>query len=235
MIGPEVRSEVAALYCPGRYGLDPLGKLRTTPLPPLKHPPKVLIGKALTPHADEPLEFSNREGEKSSRVHTLNTKTYWIRVKPTELSLSVEKSAEHGEMDRWPQRNLFKKAMQAYQKRTGKTQEDIAAAIGVGLGHMRNALYKKEKTLGHEVRIRAAALFGSPPLEFIDAQETEVDGQDLSDLSGQARFFATVIVKDLKAEDLNDEDRQELWEDFQRGLARIRKRRAGASNRHPDR
>ena len=188
-----------------------------------KDPPEVLVA-----HIEPALEVSDGEGEGVPQVgHPLKGITYGIIVKPNASS-NIQDWNHHNEgmTEAWPQKNRFRVLLALYQTRNGKSQDQVASELGVSLGHLRNLLYRSDKRPSLELLQRACTLFGVSVTDFIDDPNARPAGQDLSSASEQSRFLASVIVQDMNAPDLTDEDRQELWEDFQRGLSRIRKRKA---------
>ncbi len=191
-----------------------------------KHPPEVDVG-----HPQLPSKVRDWAREEIPDViHGSNSMAFQATVKHRRPSSGIKSLADYvGMTDVWPQRQRFRVLLALYQTRNGKTQQQVADDLGVSLGHLRNLLYRPGRRPSLEVIQRACGLFSVPVTDFVDNPAAQVGGQDLSSQTDQARFFATVIIKDMSAEDLSDEDRQELWEDFQRGLARIRKRNTRAN------
>jgi len=73
-----------------------------------------------------------------------------------------------------------------------------------------------------EVKRKAAEIFGCSIFEFVDDPGGQAAGQDLTGLSDKRRFLARLMLEDLRAEDLTDEDVKILMEDHQRALERLR-------------
>lgn len=221
--GPQVRTKRTPLDHPIGGFFDANGQLGRCDAVASEDPPKVLVA-----HAEPPLKVSDRKGEGSTEVvHALKHITYQVIVKPRRTS-NIHAGIDHngGMTQTWPQKNRFRVLLALYQMKNGKSQEKVASELGVSLGYLRNILYRSDKRPSLELLQRACALFGVSVTDFVDDPNAKLAGQDLSSASAQARFLASVIVQDMNAPDLTDEDRQELWEDFQRGLSRIRKRKA---------
>lgn len=110
----------------------------------------------------------------------------------------------------WVQLETFKKRLKEYQKATGKRQAQVAEDLGTTYGTLRFWL-AGVRPPGFPNLQRAAILFGCSVTEFIDDPGREIAGQDVSYLSDQARFFAGLFAKDVAMEDLNDEDREQIY------------------------
>ena len=220
---PQYRRKGRPRHGPRGGGLNGYRQPRGCLLDASEHPPEVDIG-----NTNLPGELRDRAWDSVPKVgHASNTMASQATVKHLRSSSCLETLEQDvGMNDVWPQRLRFRVLLALYQERTHKTQEQAASDLGVSLGHLRNLLYRPGRRPSLDFIQRASGLFGVVLTEFVDDPVGQVGGQDLSSQSDQARFFSTVIVKDMNAEDLSDEDRQELWEDFQRGLARIRKRNA---------
>lgn len=223
--GPEVGAKHPARYGATRGVLDADSQFWGGESAACKDTPEVLVG-----HGKLALKLGDGARDEVAKVgHVIESMAFRATVKPNRSSFGIETLAEDVEMnDVWPQRLRFRVLLALYQARNGKTQEQAAEDLGVSLGHLRNLCYRPGRRPSLELIRRASGLFGVALTEFVDSPGVQIGGQDLSSQSDQARFLSTVIVKDMSAEDLSDEDRQELWEDFQRGLARIRKRNARA-------
>lgn len=220
--GPDVRAEHGPSDPTIGGVLNADRKQRRGPPRPRKNAPEVLVG-------DPKLPLEVRDGawdQMADITHVNKGMTYLIRVKAKGSSNTKRRNAHNGPMDVWPQRMRFKVLLALYQTKNKKTQQKVADELGISLGHLRNIMYRDDRRPSLDVLKKACVLFGVSVTDFIDDPNALPAGQDMSDQSDQARFLATVMVQDLMASDLTDEDRQELWEDFQRGLARIRKRRA---------
>lgn len=131
-------------------------------------------------------------------------------------------------MDRWPQRPSFRAQVDAYKARQGLLAKEVAAQLGLKPDTLNQYLYNPKARPSEEALRRAATLFSCSILEFMDDPGARLEGQAVADLSEQSRFFANLIIKDLKAEDLSDDDRRILFEDFQHSLGRLRSLKAGA-------
>ena len=226
MDSPQIRTKRRPRNGPASSGLNAYRQLRGGHPMARKHPPEMDVG-----HPQLPSKVRNGAREEVPDVsHALDDMAFQATVKHRRTSSGIESMADYvGMTDVWPQRQRFRVLLALYQTNTRKNQQQAAEDLGVSLGHLRNLLYRPGRRPSLEVIQRACGLFGVPVTDFVDNPTAQVGGQDLSSQTDQARFFATVIIKDMSAEDLSDEDRQELWEDFQRGLARIRKRNARAN------
>lgn len=125
-------------------------------------------------------------------------------------------------MDAWLHRSKFQDRVKAYQAATGATQEGVAQALGTTVGTLRGWLYNRNRKPSIETLQRAAALFSCSVTEFMDDPGAAVAGQSLEGLSETRRFVARLMLEDLKAEDLSDDDVRILMEDHQRALERLR-------------
>lgn len=226
--GPQIRPKITTGNRTPSRQLYFNGQIARSPLAPSQHSPRMFVGPP-NPTA----EFGHRKIEEGSNIHTFNPMMEAIIVKGDQSPFFGGQNGHHeGMTDVWPQRAEFRKYMKGYQAamlaqhHLKVTHKQIAKSLGISEGHLRNVLYRPTYTLSVDALQRAARLFGCSITEFIDDPNIKPAGQELTGLSDQARFFAIVLVKDLVSGDLSDDDRQELWEDFQRGLARIRKRKA---------
>ncbi len=131
-------------------------------------------------------------------------------------------------MDRWPQRKNFKAHVDAFKAKKALLSKEMAAELGLKPSTLNAYLYDPRTRPSEEMLRRAAILFGCSILEFMDDPGAAPGGQSLADFSEQSRFFANLIIKDLKAEDLSDDDRRILFEDFQHSLGRLRSLKASA-------
>lgn len=140
-------------------------------------------------------------------------------------------------MSRFPQQVRLKAAVKAYQERTGKTQEEVAADLGTTLGTLRQWLNNKARKPELETLQKISALTKVSVAEFIDDPGREYAGQDLSDHSEEDRFFASMVIKGVLTKDLTDDQRRFIIEDVFRAVDRVRAlgapgARAGRSD-HP--
>ena len=139
-------------------------------------------------------------------------------------------------MDIWPQRAIYRAHLEDYLKRAKVTQAQFCEEVEISMSHLHNNLYRDTKRLSLDVLQRSAAIFSRVApgqrsvRNYIDDPGEFIAGQDVSNESEQTRFFASLIVKDMRAEDLTDDDRRYLWEDHLRSMERLRAMRArGAS------
>jgi transcriptional regulator with XRE-family HTH domain len=134
-------------------------------------------------------------------------------------------------MDRWPQRANFKAQADQFKVVEGIASKVLAERLRLRPSTLNQYLYNPRTRPSEDVLRRAAILFGCSILEFLDDPGSSFESQVLSPLTEQSRFFATLIIKDLKAEDLSDDDRRILFEDFQHSLGRLRSVKAGVRAR----
>ncbi len=125
----------------------------------------------------------------------------------------------------WVPLARFRAALDAYQLKTGGTQQKVADDLGIGLAFLRNILYGQKKP-GLETITKASALFNVPITEFLDDPGTSMVGQSVADLSEMKRFQATVMLQDMRSEDLTEQDWQTLFEDYIHARDRLRAMKA---------
>lgn len=125
-------------------------------------------------------------------------------------------------MEIWPQRSAFRAKVTEYRTTQKITLAKVAELVGLEESTLKDYLYKRHIKPSLEVLQKAAALFGCSVTEFLDDPGAEIAGQDLSGLSESKRFAARVMMEDMKAEDLSDEDILTLMEDHRRALERLR-------------
>lgn len=182
----------------------------------------VFVESGVTLPPKPPLKLGDGEREDRSDIsHDLHTMPTKSRVKTFGLYSTKGITAHYlgmSEFDVWPKRTVYRARLEAYLKETGQTQEDFANGLGISLSHLRNSMYREEKRLGLEILQKSCAMFKCSILEFVDDPGAPISGQDMSSSSEQARFFASLITKDVAAEDLTDDERRYLYEDHIRAL-----------------
>jgi transcriptional regulator with XRE-family HTH domain len=83
-------------------------------------------------------------------------------------------------MDLWPQREFFRKILQEYQDKTGKSHADVAEALGLAKTSFRGILYQKGVKPSLAVLQKASALFGVSVKKFIaDPGGSPYDNSDV--------------------------------------------------------
>ncbi|MCL1909058.1 MAG: hypothetical protein FWG12_06805 [Holophagaceae bacterium] len=83
-------------------------------------------------------------------------------------------------MDVWPQRELFRKTLEEFQGRTGKTHAEIASILGLAKSSFRGILYSKNVRPSLSVLEKASALFDTSIKKFItDPRAAPFDGLDV--------------------------------------------------------
>ena len=125
-------------------------------------------------------------------------------------------------MERWPQRTRFRQLIEKYKATHRIVTRDVAELLNLKASTLLQYMYNRATRPSEHVLHRAAILFECSILEFLEdpaASRARTQAPESEDSSG---FFSNLILKDLKAEDLTDEDRRILFEDFQQGLARLR-------------
>jgi transcriptional regulator with XRE-family HTH domain len=110
----------------------------------------------------------------------------------------------------WIQLESFKSRLKEYQARTGKTQVQVAEDLGTSYGTLRFWLAGVRPPSLSTLQ-NAANIFGCSVSEFIDDPAKNIAGQNLSDSSEKKRFLAGLIVKDLRMEDLTDDDAEQIY------------------------
>lgn len=129
-------------------------------------------------------------------------------------------------MDRWTHRPVFRAHVRRVREESRITLQEVAERLEISRSYLTQLLYTPTTRPELDLVQRMTRVLGCPLADLVDDAVATPGGVEMTASTEQARFFAQVIVKDMNAEDLNDDDRQELWEDFQRGLSRIRKRKS---------
>ena len=224
--GPEVRAKQGARKRPIGGLLNANSRFRTSHADPAENAMNVVLGQA-----GPPGEFPWREfaGKKMATkiVHAIHANAKMTIVKGDSVySLEISKSHIADMDDIWTQRSIFKKDLDDYLAREGKTQGQFCDECGISLSYLRGVLYAPGKKFGIEVLQKASSIFRLSVTRWIDDPGGAISGQDLSDQSEEARFFASLMVKDVASKDLTDEDRRYLYEDHLRAIERLRQLRA---------
>ena len=169
-------------------------------------------------------------GQDSTKIdHANKHSSHALLAQGVESYFPDDAKGDNDGMTRWPQQQRLRDLVKQYQSDTGATQAKIAEELGTTVGTLRQWLYNKTRQPELETLQRLAGFFKVPVTDFIDNPGEKVIGHDLTNLSDQARFLLTMIVKDYAAEDLSDEDRRFLAEDYLRSRERLRTLRATAS------
>lgn len=236
MIRPQVRPQVSAPDLSARGPFDGQGQVRPAHLLPSHDAVELRVGTAVHPAK----ELGKRKGEKGSHIghDILDTMPLWGRVKPSApYSLGEQILHAWGMMNppnHWPQRDVYRTDLEEYLDRTGKTQEIFCEEVtdwlvkssgkrdSLSLSHLRNCLYRKDKTLSFDVLKASSAIFHKSVTNYIDDPGAAVVGQDMSQESEEDRFFNRMLIKGASAKDLTSEQKQYVIEDLFRTLARIR-------------
>jgi len=137
-------------------------------------------------------------------------------------SYSLEVITDHNPvMSRYIQQPALKIAVKAYQARTGKTQQEVAEALGTTLGTLRQWLNNKERRPELESLQKISALTRVSVTQFIDDPGADYAGQDLSHESEETRFLASMIIKGVMKKDLSDEQKVYILQDIARAVDRV--------------
>lgn len=121
----------------------------------------------------------------------------------------------------WIQVKAFREHLRRYAMRTGKTQIQIAQDLGTTYATLRFWLSGTRSPKRASLQ-RAAALFETSVTNFMDDPGGAIEGEEASGLSEIQRFRAKVILGDMKAEDLTDQDWQIIFEDYIHARDRMR-------------
>ena len=124
-------------------------------------------------------------------------------------------------MSRYIQQPALKVAVKAYQARTGKTQQEVAEALGTTLGTLRQWLNNKERRPELESLQKISALTRVSVMQFIDDPGADYAGQDLSQESEDTRFLASMIIRGVMKKDLSDEQKGYILQDISRAVDRV--------------
>ncbi len=224
MRGAKVGTEVRPFHSPARDCFDPKRQLKRAFL----FPGHVFMHPGVAFPTQAALKLGDGKGENWTDIgHALDCMPLGGRVNPENLySPDGQNLHDLGMDDIWPRRVAFRNRLEEFLKQEGMTQKEFAEKIGISLSHLRNCLYREDKKLGIENIQRACAEFKCSIVEFVDDPGAPIGGQDMSNNSEQARFFGSLILKDVAAEDLTDDDRQELFKEHQRAVERIRAQKA---------
>jgi len=131
-------------------------------------------------------------------------------------------------MDTWPQREKFKALVKAYQKSTGKTQEEVAAELDVARSSLRFWMYQQKRKPSFDILKRAAKLFGCSVTEFVDdpaggAKVPGVGREAWAELSERDRVITSAMFADITAEDLSEQDKDLLYAAWKEEVAKLKK------------
>lgn len=126
-------------------------------------------------------------------------------------------------MTTWFNLPRFRQRLEEFRDRTGKTNADVAAAMGIKPDTFSKYLYNNAKRqFSMEQLMGASALFECSVYEFILDSANTCRNEGLTSLSDKAKFFAQLILEKYRSSDISDEDREILYEDFVRNEQRIR-------------
>ncbi|MCL1893595.1 MAG: hypothetical protein FWG02_05090 [Holophagaceae bacterium] len=110
-------------------------------------------------------------------------------------------------MDVWPQRDVFRKALEEFQGRTGKTHAEIATTLGLAKSSFRGILYSKSVRPSLSVLEKASALFDISIKKFItDPRATPFEGLEVFPIPR----FNSSIEATRKDDELSGNHRSEI-------------------------
>lgn len=175
-------------------------------------------------HSDLPLEGSDGGGKSVSDVHAGSMHPAGIRCKGKPSSLEVDTEI----MDRWPARVTFKAHVERVRTERRITLKGVAEGLGISRSYLTKLLYTEITRPELDLVEQMSKFFEAPISDFaVDAvaYPAGVEGTLSVATTTKGQFVAGLMVKGMTAADLTDDDIDELYEDFQRGLSRIRKRK----------
>ena len=121
----------------------------------------------------------------------------------------------------WLKVSNFKKQLEAYRNRTGKTNAQVAEDLGTTPGNLK--FWKAGTRQPYIVNLqRMAEVFECSVIEFVDDPGQEIAGQTAAGLTDRRRLLASQMFEAITSRDLTDEDVQLVYEDFLNSLNRIR-------------
>ena len=131
---------------------------------------------------------------------------------PNGLEIS---NGDNPGMTRWPQRESFRKELNKYKKAQGITSKVAAERFGTALGTLNAYLSRKDTLPSLEWLQAACAVMKIGVNQFIDDPGGERPTTlDLSPYSAIDRYRFDQLIHELGDEQLTDDDRQMLFEDF---------------------
>lgn len=247
MIRPEVRTKVAPLHGPIGSSLNIHSKLRRA----LLLPGHIFMESGIGPPLQPPLKLC--DGKRESRTdigHALKSMPLQSRVKaqaPYSLNgQNLYPWVMTNTTNLWPQRDTYRVDLENYLDRTGKTQqifcEEVTAYLAksggkresLSLSHLRNCLYRKDKTMSFEILKASSAIFHKSVTNYIDDPGALIAGEDLSEESEDTRFLARTLVKGVTSKDITSEQAIYMAEDVLRALARLRPAPARGPGAEPE-
>ena len=113
----------------------------------------------------------------------------------------------------WIQVEAFKKELNDFCTRNGKTQAQAALDLGTTYGNLRFWLTGK-RSPRRDSLINAAKVFGCSVTRFMDDPGQKPTGKSLAHLSEQKRALASMLLDTFSSADLTDEDAKMLYDDF---------------------
>ena len=208
---PEIRAQIATLDSAVGGGFDGKTKVCRTRFDARN----VFMESGVGLPVEPTLQLGDGKGEEMTNIgHTLKIMPKIDMVKSNDPYSFFGYTHHIGGMDIWPLRKTFKKNISLYQKKTGKTQEQVALELGITVVHLRNCLYRKDKRMGIDVLGRAATLFGCDITEFVDNPNAELPGIDpgeMSHMTPAKRLILRSVAQKLSPDDVTDEQAEKVW------------------------
>lgn len=172
----------------------------------------------------KPGKLARRDAGKAEQdtkiVHAPKGNTQALMVQGARSRFIFASLGNNLPMPRFIQQPALKAAIKAYQKRTGKKQEEVARELGTTLGTLRQWISNKDRRPELESLQKISALTKVSVTEFIDDPGADYAGLDLSSESEETRFLARMIIKGAKSRDLTDEQKTFILQDLQRAVER---------------
>lgn len=125
----------------------------------------------------------------------------------------------------WPQRSIFRDDVLAFRKLKGLKRPEFAELIGTSDGHLNSVLYDKGCPVGLGLLQRASRAMGVSLSRWVDDPSAAVEDIDLSHLSPEGRLFAKLTVRKITDRELDDSDREAIYEAVQREMEYLRARK----------
>jgi transcriptional regulator with XRE-family HTH domain len=128
------------------------------------------------------------------------------------------------DLKRWPQRAVFQKAVRSYQAKTGDTHKQVANKIGLSESRLRQLLYNQGEMPKLKTIKAAANLFEISISTLVDdpAPPDGMMGQ-WQDASERDRVIMSLMLSDVTAGDLSEEDKNELYLAWKAEVEKIRR------------
>lgn len=126
------------------------------------------------------------------------------------------------EKPKWAKRREFAEAVTRLRTTEGLTLTEVAERFGIALSSLHSLLYGKKARPSIDLLQRVAETTGIPVANFID-QPLQATFSGSRPPSPGATFFAQLILADLSAADLSDEDLKALYDAWRWHLDQLRR------------